>query len=467
MQSAARVGLLGIVFIVLIVAAMAILRQSLFTPATQRYFIVFEDAGGLTDGAKVLMSGVRVGTVSEVRLEGAQQAVAVIDIEEDYKIPEGSVAELPGSLISLGDREVHIMPGEGPGDMAPESRMAGHLASPLKDLLPDTDQTINEVNKTLVALREVLEDKELTDGIKDLIKQSENTAAQFGRVASTADRAIAQNSERFGVLLASAGESLENMEQITAEVQHMVANNQIEEKTYKLLDTLEATAQEGKNLVAEIRDFVNDPELRRSINRTMANVDEVTASSSKIAKDFEQVSTNAITVSEETVTLMQKANKLADEIQELIASFKETVEKFSTPASLLTAGIETEASITYVGAGENRLRADANIFIPTSDGKLMIGMYDAFESNKLNVMLQKDFSDDLGLRYGVYAGQPGIGVDYRVAPRASLRGDLFGLNDTQLDLRLRYGLGNGIDAWLGLERVFGDNRPSLGIGIRR
>jgi hypothetical protein len=47
------------------------------------------------------------------------------------------------------------------------------------------------------------------------------------------------------------------------------------------------------------------------------------------------------------------------------------------------------------------------------------------------------------------------------------RVDLFGLNKTQLDMRARYNFGGGVHGWLGVDRVFDRNTPSIGIGFGR
>ena len=56
MQGASKVGALVIVFGLLLYGAYAMLGQSLFAPKTKTYYADFTDAGGVTEGTKVLMA---------------------------------------------------------------------------------------------------------------------------------------------------------------------------------------------------------------------------------------------------------------------------------------------------------------------------------------------------------------------------------------------------------------------------
>jgi hypothetical protein len=48
-----------------------------------------------------------------------------------------------------------------------------------------------------------------------------------------------------------------------------------------------------------------------------------------------------------------------------------------------------------------------------------------------------------------------------------LQSEIFGLNDTQFDVKARYDFGGGFLGWVGVERIFEDNAPAIGIGVRR
>ena len=71
----------------------------------------FGDAGGLAPGAKVSVSGVKVGTVSSITLDGKSYlAVAHLAIGGGVKLPSDSTAKITSDGL-LGGQHVVITPG--------------------------------------------------------------------------------------------------------------------------------------------------------------------------------------------------------------------------------------------------------------------------------------------------------------------------------------------------------------------
>lgn len=71
----------------------------------------FFKVGGLTKGSDVRINGIKVGTVSELSLDPKTfDAVVVMSIREDVKIPDDSVAAI-GSEGIVGGKFVSIEPG--------------------------------------------------------------------------------------------------------------------------------------------------------------------------------------------------------------------------------------------------------------------------------------------------------------------------------------------------------------------
>jgi phospholipid/cholesterol/gamma-HCH transport system substrate-binding protein len=111
-----RQGLVGIVMIVcvILVGLQSTKFITLTTPV--RYEAVFSEAGGLTAGADVIVSGVKVGTVSKVSLQDGD-AVATLSVDGKIDLGSESTAHIrTGSL--LGKRIVTVE-SHGPESMKP------------------------------------------------------------------------------------------------------------------------------------------------------------------------------------------------------------------------------------------------------------------------------------------------------------------------------------------------------------
>ncbi len=133
MQSAWKVGLLVVVFVVALYAGYLLLGASLIAPKTDVYFADFADAGGIGVGTPVLMAGVKIGQVEQIELSNPKMARISLGINRQYQIPQGSTAQVQGSLIGLGQQPVTIVPPERLTGMnlQPHSIIRGTHPSPI------------------------------------------------------------------------------------------------------------------------------------------------------------------------------------------------------------------------------------------------------------------------------------------------------------------------------------------------
>lgn len=466
MSAAAKVGAFVVLFALLGVAALNVLRAGLFAPKTDAYFAEFADAGGVSVGSPVMLAGVQVGQVAKVNLKGDGRARLELAVEAGTALPKDAVAVVPASLLAIGDTRVLLHGTAASGRLIPGSVVQGTLASPLESMGLNLDSTLREVERTLTAVRSTVEDEELKQGVKQLIASLDRTAAKFGGVAGRVDGLLARNQSAMEASLRSASASLANLQAVSVEVRKLVASGELQGKTTALMDSLQAAVNDGRALVGDLRAMANDPKMRASIDETLENVKLISSSGTRVAADAEVMAKNGVKVSEEAATLMEKANKLADEVDRLIQKFNKTVDDLTERGRGVVGGIEMEATLT-AESRPGRIRTDLNATLPVGREKLSLGLYDAFESNRVNLQFVRSVAPGTDFRYGVYASKPGVGVDYALGSRVGLRADVFGLNDPRFDARLRVDFGKSVSGWLGVERVFDRNAPSVGVSVRK
>lgn len=472
MQAPAKVGGLVILFAAMGTGALALLGKGIFEKRTTVYRVVFSDAGGLAPGSRVTLSGVLVGRVDKMALEGPNKAVATISVDEKTLIPTGSQALLPASLISIGDLEVRLQPGSGT-PLQEGAEIPGRVTSPLESLMPESGKTLAKLDETLASLNKLLNDKELKGSITGLAASGQKaldagtqTATNVGKLVNRMDGLVQGSQGEFKQILASTKRTMGQVEGLVGEFNRIAKKGELEKETVALLAELKAAAQKGNELVAEMTKIAADPELRASMKTTLDNAATMSESGTKIAKNVEEISTTGIEASKNANELMKKANVLADDLAKLMESFKKTFEKVGGGAASTLNQVKFEADL-QASTDSGNIRTDLNAIIPLGNERLRLGMFDAFESNRFNLQLQKPLAEGLDFRYGVYASKLGVGVDYLLAPSWKLRGDLFGLNDPRLDLRLRYDFSGNLYGWVGLDRALTSNVPVMGVGIRR
>jgi phospholipid/cholesterol/gamma-HCH transport system substrate-binding protein len=330
---------------------------------------------------------------------------------------------------------------------------------------------LGQINETLTAVKNVLTDRELkgkvegaVDETKLLLSKTNKMIDSFTSLSNRVDQLIAQNQVTVRRMLREGVDVLTSVKKTSSEIAKLADAGKFEKRIDGLLDNMNKTIANGNSLVEDMRALVTDPDLRRSMEGILADAKEITASGTKLAANAEKMSENGVVVSEKAVEIANKASKLADEANDLIQSFKKTIEKL--PSAPKSADIQASMTVTR-NTKPNYWRTDFEASAALGKQRVHLGLWDAFESNKLNFQLGHPFGVGSELRYGLYAGKPGVGVDLRLTPVVGLRGDLFGFNEPRLDLRARIDLGKDWTGWIGVDRVFEKNSPSIGIGIRR
>lgn len=469
MQGALKVGLLVVAFITAFVAAFAVLGKSMFAEPVDTYKAVFKDAGGVPVGSAVNLSGVRVGRVGSVALDGPGRALLILELKKGTPVPVGTQASIAGSLIGIGDRPIELKPPVTIGAMAtPGSTLEGVSQSPLSSFAPESEETLKALNATLKATQGLLEDKATRDRLGTLLDSSNKTIAEFGTLAAQMNRLVAANQGQVQVALVRAVKMMGDLSVATKAIARIAGDGKLEGQMNGLLTEMNKTMKESNLLVADLRKTVNDPELQGPMKQILANTQTMTESGTKIASNAELMSKNGIAISEEAIKVMEKASKLADELSEVLKKFDKAL---GGVAGIASGGkgfpqVETDIIVTRE-SNPGRFRSDFEAAIPIGGDRYHLGIYDAFESNKLIAQIGRPLSERSEFRYGIYASKPGVGVSYQIAPGVSLRGDLFDVNRPRFDFRTKFDFNREVSGWLGLERIFDHPSPSIGIGIRR
>jgi phospholipid/cholesterol/gamma-HCH transport system substrate-binding protein len=231
-------------------------------------------------------------------------------------------------------------------------------------------------------------------------------------------------------------------------------------------------------MVGELKALISDPELQAALKGSAANMKIMTDSGVKIAANGESIAANVDKmakdgpeISRKMSELMDKANDIATKINNIAEDVQGAVKKVSGTinSGSLKPVLNYQSQFDVIQESKPSFtRTDFTLIFPDSKGdSYQFGLYNAFEGNNLVAQIGKKIDDRLQLRYGIFASKPGFGVDYSFGPTAALRADVFSLNDPRFDVRLRYNFGKDVFGWFGMNRVFKDNAPTIGFGIRR
>jgi len=83
----------------------------LFGKSTYKVYAAFDRIDGINVGSPVTLSGIKIGEVVDQRLdEESYNAVLGINIDQDHKLPNDTLAEIVSSSL-LGDKYISLVPG--------------------------------------------------------------------------------------------------------------------------------------------------------------------------------------------------------------------------------------------------------------------------------------------------------------------------------------------------------------------
>lgn len=258
-----KIGLTIVIALLVAVIGFRLMQDvPLFRPSLQLYTYV-DRADGINSGSSVVMSGVKIGTVSRVVLEGADSVRIVMNISFSGGIPVGSMAFVQPSDL-LGGRNIRIVH-SGLSELIPDGGfipgaydegLMGELSAFAEDLKPDIQKTTGSLAATLEQIDELLR-----EGGKENISQSlEAVSAATGelnRIIAASGGDLEQSIQSFRNLMA-------NLDTLTAG-----REEQIESTLYHL----EQTSERMSALSADLGGVATElNEMMQYINRGEGSV---------------------------------------------------------------------------------------------------------------------------------------------------------------------------------------------------
>jgi phospholipid/cholesterol/gamma-HCH transport system substrate-binding protein len=213
---------------------------------------IFKNVEGLKEGDNVWLSGVKIGTVKDVRIMSEGRVMVKLSLKERQNefIAKNATAYI-GSDGLVGNKIVVIRPGNSPTHIQDNDTI--NAASPT-----DTQELIN-------IAKDVGENtRSLTGDLQAISTKVKNGQGLVGELLN--DGAFAQDLRSTVLSLKSTGA---NMNKATAE--------------------LNALAYEMKNGDGVVNKLLYDTSLAGTFDEALVNVKQVSANSAKIAADLQQV----------------------------------------------------------------------------------------------------------------------------------------------------------------------------------
>ena len=258
----ARAGFIGVVTIILVIAVGLQPERLLQWATAIRYQALFTEAGGLTVGKDVTVSGIKVGSVSSIGLDNGDALVG-FTIAGQYALGSDTTAHIKTGTL-LGER-VLALESEGSGTLDPQA------------VIPTTRTTspysLTDALGDLTANTAATDTDSLNQSLDTLAQTLDQVAPQLGPTfdgLSRVSTALNNRNESLAELLKAAGEVTGVFSERSRQVNTLILNANdlvavLNERRYaitSLLSSISAVSQQLTGVVAD-----NEQELAPALER--------------------------------------------------------------------------------------------------------------------------------------------------------------------------------------------------------
>ncbi|KUI37443.1 mammalian cell entry protein [Mycobacterium sp. IS-1496] len=261
-SSLIRTGLIGLVLIVLVIVV-GLQPQQLWSMATSvKYRAVFAEAGGLAAGNDVKVSGVTVGTVSDVALDNGK-ALVTFSLDGTVRLGSDSTAHIRTGTL-LGERMLTVEPRGSRPLRSLEAIPLSRTSSPYSLTEAVSEFTANTAETDTATLNQSLDT--LSETIDRLAPQLGPTFEGLTELS----RSLNDRDETLGDLLAGAADVTGILSERSQQVNTLLlsANDLLavlEQRRYAIVNLLANTSAMSQQLTGLVRD--NEQELAPTLEK--------------------------------------------------------------------------------------------------------------------------------------------------------------------------------------------------------
>jgi phospholipid/cholesterol/gamma-HCH transport system substrate-binding protein len=277
------------VLIGLVLVALMVMRFSKGTGLSSTYDLNLEarNAGGIIRGASVLMAGVPIGSVSEIRLAADGSKVTMVaSIYDKIKISSNAVFSID-TVGFLGDRYISVSPGAAtnenvgfrpPGDTAvlEEAFDFAQVAVSASGLMNRLSGTVDQLSNAVTRLDRTLISEHSLSNLTTTVQNLKGFSDRAMSAASGLDDFVRTNTPSLSQSITNFSDFTEKLNRVTLELQETVVTNRIEftsaikniERATMRADKILAEVDEGKGLAGSL---LKNPEMANYTTLMLSN----------------------------------------------------------------------------------------------------------------------------------------------------------------------------------------------------
>lgn len=274
-----KIGLFALVMSVSLYLAVNYLKGREIFSGDRFYYALFDRTNGLQTSAQVLLRGVKVGSVTDIYLDGRHpdKAVVKVGVKKSINIPSDSYLVLFANGL-MGDKAIELVPGTSGsffagGVVIPsqiESGLFESAGANIEDLVADAKSLMHSLESTSASLGNLLEQN--AESLRGIMSNVDNITGQLSgagldkmiRDMGEFTSMLRDNSARFDGIVG-------NLESVTGSLAEADLGRTVDSLGVSIarLNRVLAAVSEGDGTAAQL---LNDPALYDSLTAATGNL---------------------------------------------------------------------------------------------------------------------------------------------------------------------------------------------------
>ena len=269
-----QIALVAIASIVVLYMGLQFLKGLSVFSNNNSYMVKFDDISGMSSSSPVYANGFKVGVVEDVTFDYDQPGniVAVIGLDKEMRLPEGTRAEIASDLLGNVKVELHI--GDGHrlltvGDTILGGMQKGAM-SKAADMLPQIELMLPKLDSILASVNALLADPALRNSLGNIEQITSNlttTSNELHRLTGTLNQQVPG-------MMAKANGVLDNTNTLTRNLSEIDVT-QTMNSVNATLANVELLTKRLSSKDGTLGLLMSDPALYMNLNSTMRDVDSL------------------------------------------------------------------------------------------------------------------------------------------------------------------------------------------------
>ena len=289
-----KVGLFAIITITMFYMGFNYLKGIEFFSRTNRYYVIYQDVGGLTKSNPVTISGFNVGRVADIKLlqNNGNIVLVTLDIDRDIILGDSSVAKLDANF--LGEVSIVVDVGDILRPIEPLDTLYSRVDPGLTEMLVSSAQPITDnLPVTIANLNALLEDLQGSgEGLKKALTSFTATSNTLNYTLRENRSEIKEAVTEYKDLAIKLNSSMDELKPLIAKFSVLADSlNNLElaitlEKLNIMLDEASATARAFRSKEGSLGKLMYEDSLYNNLNKTLLDLDSLLLHMNENPKHF-------------------------------------------------------------------------------------------------------------------------------------------------------------------------------------